>query len=254
MKGFTVLLGKELREIVRTSRLYVVPGLFLFFGLSSPILTKLMPEIIKSIGGGVTIIIPPPVAKDSFLQLLKNLSQIGLLAIILANMGIVAEEKASGTALLVLTKPASRPAFVLAKFAAQAILVVAATAVAYAVSLVYTLILFQDVSVAASAQATGLYALYALFILAATVAASALARTPLGAGGIAIVVFFASSLLSGLGGFLTKWTPGALLHYANSILEGKATLGAAAGAIASAIVCAALLLAVGVSAFRRQEL
>ncbi len=254
MKNTMVLLGKELREILLTSRIYVLPGLFLFFGRTSPILTKMMPEILKSIGAGITIVIPPPEAKDSFLQLLKNLSQIGLLAVILSNMGIVAEEKTSGTALLVLTKPASRHGFVLAKFAAQAVLVVAATALGYAVSLAYTVVLFENTPVAASMQAVSLFGVYALFILAVTVAASAASRTSLAAGGLSVLGFFVFSLLSSLGGVFAKWSPGALLSYAGNILEGRATAVSAAGAGLVAVVCAAVLLAAGMWAFSRQEL
>ena len=45
------LLRKELLESVRTFRLPVVAGLFLFVGLSSPVLARYLPEIIELAGG-----------------------------------------------------------------------------------------------------------------------------------------------------------------------------------------------------------
>ena len=90
-----ILLRKELLESIRTFRLPVVAGLFLFVGLSSPVLARYLPEIIELAGGeqlGV-IEIPTPTATDAVDQLVKNLAQFGALTAILLAMGLVASEK-----------------------------------------------------------------------------------------------------------------------------------------------------------------
>ena len=108
--AFGILLRKELLESIRTFRLPVVAGLFLFVGLSSPVLARYLPEIIELAGGeqlGV-IEIPTPTATDAVDQLVKNLAQFGALTAILLAMGLVASEKDRGTAAFILTKPVSR--------------------------------------------------------------------------------------------------------------------------------------------------
>ena len=62
-------------------RLLIVVAVFLVFGLSSPLLAKLTPEMIKLVPGGklLALIIPPPTIADAVAQYIKNLSQFGVL-------------------------------------------------------------------------------------------------------------------------------------------------------------------------------
>ena len=58
---------------------------------------------------------PTPTYLDAYAQWAKNLTQIVLFAIIIIYGGLSRPERKSGTAILVLTKPVSRSAFVVAK-------------------------------------------------------------------------------------------------------------------------------------------
>ena len=117
MTGFTVFARKESQEILRTWRLWVLPGILVFFALTGPPLARYTPEIIKAFAGdqlgGLTL--PPPTYLDAYGQWIKNLTQIALFALIIICGGIVSAESRSGTAVLVLTKPVSRTAFVVVK-------------------------------------------------------------------------------------------------------------------------------------------
>ena len=106
MAGCRVLLRKELLESWRTLRLPVVAGLFLFVGLSSPLLARYLPEILKAAGGDQLsgLQLPPPTAADAVAQLWKNLAQFGAFAAIILAMGSVAAETDRGTAAFVLSK------------------------------------------------------------------------------------------------------------------------------------------------------
>ena len=44
MSGFAAFAGKEAREILRTWRIWVLPGILLFFALTGPVLAKLTPQ------------------------------------------------------------------------------------------------------------------------------------------------------------------------------------------------------------------
>ena len=71
-----------------------------------------------------------------------------LLALIIGGGGLVSGERASGTAIIVLTKPVSRAAFVLAKLVAELVLLLVATMVATVVTLLVTRALFPPVAAA----------------------------------------------------------------------------------------------------------
>jgi len=64
----SVLVRKELLESWRTMRLPIVGGLFLVVGLTSPLLARFLPEIIKAAAGDQlpTIPVPTPVAAQTY--------------------------------------------------------------------------------------------------------------------------------------------------------------------------------------------
>ena len=110
MNGLGPFLGKELREIRKTWRLWVLPGVLLFLGLTTPLLAALTPKILKMTAQrtpGVVIHFPTPTASDSYLQFMGNLAQMALLVIIVTGAAAVAGERRAGTDVLMLTKPLS---------------------------------------------------------------------------------------------------------------------------------------------------
>jgi ABC-2 type transport system permease protein len=132
MKGFGAFFSKELLEIRRTWRIWVIPGMLVFFALTSPIIALVTPRLVSSLAGsqpGLVIRMPEATATDAYAQFLKNLAQLVLIAIVIAGAGIVSGERSSGTAVLTLTKPVSRAAFVLAKVLSQWLLVAVFTAI-----------------------------------------------------------------------------------------------------------------------------
>lgn len=165
MTGFLAFLRKEFAEVVRTWRIWVIPGMLLFFGLISPIIAALTPALVQSMASaqpGVVVKLPPPTALDAAAQFLKNLNQFILIAIVIAGAGVVSGERGSGTAILVLTKPLSRGAFVMAKIVSQITVVVAATALGTAACVGMTAAAFHG------ARANGLVTMVSLWLLSAT--------------------------------------------------------------------------------------
>jgi ABC-2 type transport system permease protein len=147
MRGYAVLLHKEITEQWRTGRLPVVAAIFLLFGLASPVLAKYTPDIVKLAASSIVIHAPTPTIKDAVAQLIKNLNQFGVLAAILLAMGSVAGEKESGTAAFVLVKPVSRFAFLAAKFSGLAVTMAAAVLTCGLAAYLYTELLFAPLTV-----------------------------------------------------------------------------------------------------------
>ena len=69
MKGLAPLLKKELKEQFRTYRWLIVGGIFLLFGITTPLMFKYLPEILEFAGDQLTIVeVPPPTAFESLAE------------------------------------------------------------------------------------------------------------------------------------------------------------------------------------------
>jgi ABC-2 type transport system permease protein len=195
--GFGVLLRKELLEQWRTLRLPVVAAVFLLTGLSSPLLARFTPELIDALGGGlIQIQLPTPTAADAVDQLIKNVSQFGILVAVLLAMGSVATEKERGTAGMILTKPAGRGAFLVAKLVGIGGTLAIAVALAAISAWFYTFVLFEALPVGGFAASAVLQWLAIMAFAAITFLASTLTKSALAAAGIGVVAFIVIGVLS----------------------------------------------------------
>lgn len=253
LRVFFVAFGKEWMEQRRSHRLLVVAVVLLAFGLSSPLLAKLTPELIRLVPEGEALVplIPPPTVADAVAQYVKNLSQFGIVLALLMAMGAVAQEKDKGTAALMLVKPMPRGAFLLAKFAALAITFAISVALAGAAGYIYTLLLFEEPNVSGWLALNGLLLLFVLVFVALTLLCSTLTRSQAAAGGLA---FGALVILSAVGAIpaIGEYLPGQLIVWGVGLtLEtGRASWPAfwvSLGLIVAALGGAWLI-------FRRQEL
>ena len=257
--AFPVLLRKELLESVRTFRLPIVAGLFLFTGLSSPVLARYLPEIIELAGGdqlGV-IEIPTPMPVDAVDQLVKNLAQFGALAAILLAMPLVSSEKDRGTAAFILTKPVTRRAFLWAKLAGLAVVLGASTLLAVIAGWIYTAILFEPLPVVGWLWLTLLVCLWLFAFAALTFAGSVVTGSTAAAAGIGFVALLGLGIVSAIPG-LGRFTPGGLLGPATELAANTVTVDQLGTNLAYPVVATVVLItaaiAVAVWSFGRQEL
>ncbi len=259
MSGFRVLLLKELREQLRTYRLPVVAIVFLLLGITSPVLARYIKELLDALGtqttGSIQIVVPDPTAADAVNQLLKNLGQFGVLVAILLAMGTVAAEKERGTAAFILTKPASRLAFLLAKFFAIGVTLAVAAALGCAVGGLYTVLLFPGANVPLFGWVAmavllwlSLFAFAALTFLGSTITNSAAGGA--GFGFLALLVTGIVGALPTIGGYM----PTSLLNPAGNLALGAPSGISLAVPVIVAVVFVALPFGLALLSFRRQEL
>jgi len=254
MTAFAAFLRKELLETFRTWRIWVVPGILLFMAVASPVLASLTPKLMESIAAqqpGLTIQVPPPTYVDAYAQWVKNLSQLILWVVIIAAGGIVSAEHRSGTAILVLTKPLSRSAFILARALSSAVLLVVATAVAAAVCYAATLILYPGAPLGPLARVSGVWLATALTFTFAMVLFSSLVEAQAGAAGLGLVllaVLYGTALWRPL----AQYGPGGLLDAFGGILAGRAV--ALGWPLASAAALSILCVAGAIVRYARREL
>ncbi len=219
MKGLGPLLKKEIKEQLRTYRLVIVGGVFLFFGISTPLLLKYLPDILKLAGEQVPIELPQFTAADSLLEYAGTVGQIGVLIAVLLAMGAIANERRHGTAVITLSKPVSHAAFVTAKLIAVSLTFLVSLTVASLFCFGYTVWLIGSASAGAFAILNLLLGLFLVFCLSLTLFFSSLFKSSLAAGGISIALLISQGVLSAVP-VVGDYLPGKLLGWGNSLLTG----------------------------------
>ena len=245
-------LRKELIEQWRTYRLLVLCLVLLVFGLSSPLLAKYTPEMLKLIPGAEQFagLVPKPTLLDAVAQYVKNIGQFGVLLALLMSMGSMVTEKERGTAALMLVKPLSRGAFLVSKFLALACSFLAALTLAALAGYYYTLVLFGPMDVGAWLTLNGLMGLEMLVYVALTLLFSTLLRSQAAAAGLGIGAILVLSLISSLPK-LGDAMPDKLVGWGVSLFTQPAPAWPAVW-LSMGLILAALLAAW--LAFRKQEL
>ena len=248
-----VALRKELMEQARSHRLLVVAVFLAFWGLASPLLAKLTPELLKLVPEGDLLaqLIPPPTIADAVGQYVKNLSQFGVILALLLGMGAVVQEKERGTAALMLSKPLSRGAFLAAKATALGLVFTASTALAGVGAYYYTMLLFGAPSLGGWLALNGLLALFFGVYVAVALLCSVVGRSQVMTGGLAfggLVVLGGLGSLPGIGDYL----PSRLLSWGASLALHQSGAAWPALAVSGAIIVVSLLAAWAI--LERQEL
>lgn len=253
MIGLGPLLRKELLEAWRTRRVLVVAIVFTAFGIGSPLLARYTPELVKAlVGNQLQIVIPPPTVRDAADQFLKNLGQAGILTAVLLAMGSVAVEKQRGTAALLLSKPASRGAYLLAKMLAITATLAVGLGFAAVGGYAYTTLLFKALPPFGWAAMTALLLLMLVVYASLTFLGSVLTRSSMAAAAIGVGGLVLVALISALP-TIGPYSPGGLSAPGRALALGTSPGNPLGPILVNLGLLIGLLLASWL-AFRRQEL
>jgi ABC-2 type transport system permease protein len=253
MNGFRVALRKEWMELRRTNRLVIVGVVLLTFGLLSPLMTKFLPEIMRSMPESAAIaqLFASPTLADAVNQYVKNIAQFGLILALLLSMGMVAQEKERGTAAMMLVKPLPRRSFLAAKFAALFLLFLLGIALAGLAAYYYTYLLFGALDIPRWLALNGLLLMYVMVYVSLTMLFSVATKSFAAAGGLAFGLMLVLEIMGAIPG-IGKFMPAQLIGWGIGLTAGdNASYWPAFG------VCLAVILASFVGAWRifeRQEL
>jgi ABC-2 type transport system permease protein len=91
---------------------------------------------------GVSIVIPEPSTLDSWTQFFKNITQMGLIVMVVVFNGILVTEVSKGTLINMLTKGLSRKAVILSKYTCMALIWTTSILASFLVTWGYTVYLF----------------------------------------------------------------------------------------------------------------
>ncbi|HEY8909146.1 MAG TPA: hypothetical protein VIM51_02550 [Desulfosporosinus sp.] len=192
-----IWLAKEGREMVRLGRWVPLVAVYLFLGISQPIISKLMPVILSSASNlpkGTVIHIPPPTADQVLYGIIGNYNQLGILTLILVGMGMIAgERKMVGEWLW--SKPVNMIHYSLAKYSVFFVVAALSSLIGLGLGAYYTTQLIGPVNWNALCQGALLYVLYQAFLISVILLASALVTSPSVAGGVALIIIVLVNVL-----------------------------------------------------------
>lgn len=254
MKGYFAFLKKEFRESIFTYKAVIMLVVLLFFGMSSPLLAKLMPQLISGMDmEGITLKIPEPTAMDSYSQLFKNLTQMGVIVLILVFCGILSKELSKGTLVLMLTKGLSRTAVILSKFTASVVVWTVSLALSVLTAYGYTVYLFKD-----GKADNLLFSVFCLWLFGVFLLALILLSSSVVSGSFGGLVFPACALFILL--FLNifpkfeKWNPVSLASKNAALIAGSAKVSNLIPALWITFAATVGILLLALAAFRKAKL
>jgi ABC-2 type transport system permease protein len=250
---FGTAFNKEFLELRRTRKFFVALVVIVLFGMTSPLMAKMVPEIMKMVPGGeqYAFIIPPPTINDAITQYVKNVTQFGVLLVLLFGMGSVAGEKDKGTAAMLFSKPLPRLSFLLAKISALTFVFALPIVISGAAGYYYTYVLFGQLPLLPWLGLNGLIMLYLLMYIALTVFFSTLTKTQYIAIGLSFGTLMVFGILSSLPG-LSGYFPDVLITNAAMIASGIKPESWIGVWTSLGILCASIVG--GWLIFRKQEL
>jgi ABC-2 type transport system permease protein len=245
VNGYLTLTRKELRESLATYRVLIALAVFLTAGISGPLLTHFLPDLLRnSTSSNLTIIVGKQTVVDAVDAYLSNMAQLPMVAAILLTMGAVAEERTHGMGALVLSRPIARSAYQLAKLTGHGLVLVGSLALGAIAAFYYIALLFVGAQAGPFLAINLGLAVTLLDVVAITLLCSTLLGSGVAAGGLAFLLFIALSTLPALWSPLGDSLPTSITGHAHALLSGA--WGAAAlprpllGGLLLAVVCSAV--------------
>ena len=253
LPGFTVLFHKELLEARRSKRIIIFLVIMTGVLILVPVISYLR---IDNIGGGSRHQIDTDGMKGMLAGWSALIGYLGSLMVIASTVDAMSRERAVGISAWILTKPVSRPSYLIAKAAAHtAINLITLVVIPTTIWLVLTLVLFADVPTARILLASSILGIEVFFLTFVTIALGVPFRSVTPITLIALAVWFLPNFVPAISSL--RWTFRVLPSYlpisAVSVAINEMTAATFTVPLA-AVVLTVALTALALLQFERQEL
>ncbi|MBU9711128.1 ABC transporter permease [Evansella tamaricis] len=256
MKQWTILFKKEFKESLRNFKWVWIPLVFILLGITQPVTSYYLPEILKNFGGmpeGVIMEFPMPTAPQVLAETLGQFNQIGILVLVLAFMGVVAGERNSGTNIMVLVKPVSYTAYMLSKWAHMTLLAFVSYLSGFLIALYYTYQLIGSVPASDVVSGFVVYTLWLLFVTTIVLLFSTIFKSTAAVAALTLGLSIILSLLSSITPELMQWSPGMLASHSYYLFQtGEANDGLWLSVVSTVLLVVAML-SISVYIFKKKE-
>jgi ABC-2 type transport system permease protein len=243
----------EWLRLTRTRRLVALLGVYVFFGFTGPLTARYLGEIIGSMNtDGVRVELPDPTPADGIAQFAGNVSQLGLLVVVLVAASALAFDARREMAVFLRTRITGVRAVVVPAYTVTTGAAVAALLLGSLAAWYETGVLLGPLPVARMLAGIGFGAVFIAFVVAAVALAAALVRGVLAAAGITLAVLLTMAIAGGVEG-VGRWLPTTLSGALAGLVGGRAT-GFYLPATAVTVACTAAALAGAIILGRHREL
>ncbi|AXN39525.1 ABC transporter permease [Peribacillus butanolivorans] len=223
MNNFTVLAKKEFVQMVREFKVIWLPLVFIFLGLTQPVVSYYLPSILKALGGGQGITIDPSMAAQKGGEVLAStlgsqFDQLGVMIIIVSMMGVVQSDKANGMLAFILTRPVTVVSYISGKVISNYLFVACSVVLGYLVSYLYVILLFTRVDFVDLLVALLFYLMWILFIVSFTTMISTIFNSQGIIALISIVFLLGCRIVVGLSPIIDNVNPASMSKHAMEVL------------------------------------
>jgi ABC-2 type transport system permease protein len=208
----------EVLRLIRPYRIWILVGIFGFFGVLGPLTARFLPEIVDRLGGGAEIVVPDATPELAMAQYLGNALQLGLLAIaFVAALALAFDAKPEMAAFL--RTRATIPQILAPRYVVNMVAAAGSFILASAVAFVVTAVMISTPSVTGTILGSLLVGLYLCFVVALTGLFASLVR---GVPATALLTVGALVLLSIIGLLPTigPWLPSDLVGSYDALIAG----------------------------------
>lgn len=241
----TVLVYKNIREILRTWRVWVLVFVLATASIAGPLLAKYSDELLSSLGGAAMAgILPEATAATAGQQWVSDLGQSVTIALALIAGTVMAGELADESYFFTLTRGVTRQAFVLAKLFALHIVLFVALVVFSLINGVITYALFNEANFIGVIQASALWFVFASFIMCGVAVLAVATSSAVGAGATGIGLMVVMGLL-GTWDTAAKFSPAGINQ-----LAAQAAIGQSLDSWLSLVCTAPIIVVLGLATVR----
>jgi ABC-2 type transport system permease protein len=232
----------ERLRLTRTNRLWLLTGVYAFFGVLGPLTARYLREILTSVGGeqfrGMEI--PDPVPADGITQFVSNASQLGLLAVVVVAAGALALDAKPEIGVFLRTRVRSTWRLLVPRAVTVTVAAVGALVVGTAIAALLTAALIGAVDAAPLVVGTLYGAVYLAFVVSLTAAvgarASGVLTTVLVSVGILIALPIAALFPQ-----VERWVPSELVGAIDLLVRGAPLTDPLPAALTAVVASAGLL-------------
>jgi ABC-2 type transport system permease protein len=237
--------------MIRTPRAIALTGVYLFFGLLGPVTARYLQDIVNRAQSGVRVIVSPPAPKDGIANYISQVSQIGLIVVIVITAGALTFDAHPGLSTFLRTRTTSMWQLIAPRFTINAAAAVAAYMLGTLAAWYETALLLGSPPPGAMLAGLVCGSVYLVFAVSVASAAASVARSTLNTVGVALGALLALPIL-GMIGPLHRWLPSTLVTAPVALL-GNSALSDYVPALVTALVSTPLLLAAATFQLERRE-
>ncbi|MFC4388850.1 ABC transporter permease [Gracilibacillus marinus] len=248
---------KELLEDWRNYKWIWVPLVFIILCIMDPLSTYYLPQILDAVGGlpeGTLLEIPETLPEDAIMMSLAQLSMIGVTIVAAVSMGVIAGERKSGVAEMILVKPVHYFSYITAKWAAKALLILASFLIGMLASWYYVNLLFGEIDFQQFIQTVFFYFIWLLFVLTLTTFFNTLVKSPGLVLSFTLITLLCMSIFNQIFSHTFTWFPNTISRYILQMLHEGAIPSELWGATIVTLVLSLVILISSNYIFKTKEM